>query len=183
MPQKKNPDALELMRGKCGRVIGAHTTLAVTLKGLPLAYNKDMQEDKEPLFDAMASLSLCLRIVPRVLDGMTVNRDACRAAAAGGYSNATELADYLVGRGVPFRDAHDAVGKIVRRAISLGNPLEEVPLADMQRIAPAIESGVFKALTLEASVGRRNVQGGTGPQAVAAAIEAAKKRLAAVTAR
>jgi argininosuccinate lyase len=177
MPQKKNPDALELMRGKCGRILGAHTALAVTLKGLPLAYNKDMQEDKEPLFDAMASLSLCLRIVPRVLDGMTVNRDACRRAAAGGYSNATELADYLVGKGVPFRDAHDAVGRIVRHAISLDRPLEEVPLADMQKLAPAIQSDVFAALTLEASVGRRNVAGGTGPQAVAAALAAANARL------
>ncbi len=178
MPQKKNPDALELMRGKCGRIIGAHTALSVTLKGLPLAYNKDMQEDKEPVFDAMESLSLCLRIVPRVLDGMRVDREACRRAAAGGYSNATELADYLVGRGVPFRDAHDAVGKIVRHAIGLGKPLEDVPLADMQRIAPAIGGDVFKALTLDASVARRNVVGGTGPDAVASALVAAAKRLA-----
>jgi argininosuccinate lyase/amino-acid N-acetyltransferase len=183
MPQKKNPDALELIRGKAGRIIAAHSALSITLKGLPLAYNKDMQEDKEPLFDAMASLSLCLRIVPRVIDGMTVNREACRAAAAGGYSNATELADYLVGRGVPFRDAHDSVGKIVRHAISLGKTLEEVPLADLQRLAPAIEAGVFKALTLEASLGRRNVLGGTGPNAVAAALQYAKKRLAAATPR
>ncbi len=183
MPQKKNPDALELIRGKCGRIIGAHTALSVTLKGLPLAYNKDMQEDKEPLFDAMASLSLCLRIVPPVLDGAKVDREACRRAAAGGYSNATELADYLVGRGVPFRDAHDAVGKIVRHAISLNKPLEEVPLTDLQRLAPAIESGVFKALTLEASVGRRNVAGGTGSAAVAAALASAKERLSKVTPR
>lgn len=178
MPQKKNPDALELMRGKCGRILGAHTALAVTLKGLPLAYNKDMQEDKEPLFDAMVSLSLCLRIVPRVLDGMTVNRDACLRAAAGGYSNATELADYLVDKGVPFRDAHDAVGRIVRHAMSLDKPLEGVPLADMQKLAPAIQPDVFAALTLEASVGRRNVAGGTGPKAVAAALAAARQRLA-----
>jgi argininosuccinate lyase len=178
MPQKKNPDALELMRGKCGRIMGAHTAISVTLKGLPLAYNKDMQEDKEPLFDAMASLSLCLRIVPRVLDEMKVDREACRRAAAGGYSNATELADYLVGKGVPFRDAHDAVGKIVRHAIELKKPLEEVPLADMKRIAPAVGPDVIKALSLEASVGRRNVQGGTGPEAVRAALAAAKQRLA-----
>jgi argininosuccinate lyase len=177
MPQKKNPDALELMRGKCGRIIGAHTALAVTLKGLPLAYNKDMQEDKEPLFDAIASLSLCLRIVPRVLDGMTVNRGACRTAAAGGYSNATELADYLVGKGIPFRDAHDAVGKIVRRAIELGKPLEEMPIAEMQGIAPAVGMDVFDALSLEASVARRNVHGGTGPRAVATAIAEARGRL------
>jgi argininosuccinate lyase len=177
MPQKKNPDALELMRGKCGRILGAHTSLAVTLKGLPLAYNKDMQEDKEPLFDAMASLSLSLRIVPRVLDGLTVNRDACRAAAAGGYSNATELADYLVDRGAAFRDAHDAVGKAVRHAIGLGMPLERLPLADLQKFEPRIGADVFGCLELEASVGRRNVSGGTGARAVSAALAAARTRL------
>lgn len=177
MPQKKNPDALELMRGKCGRIIGAHTALSVTLKGLPLAYNKDMQEDKEPLFDAMASLSLCLRIVPRVLDGMKVDREACRRAAAGGYSNATELADYLVDRGIPFRTAHDSVGRVVRRAIELGLPLESLPLAEFRTIEPAINEDVFACLTLEASVGRRNVAGGTGQKAVAAAIAAARTRL------
>lgn len=177
MPQKKNPDALELMRGKCGRIIGAHTALSITLKGLPLAYNKDMQEDKEPLFDAMDSLSLCLRIVPRVVSTMKVDRDACEAAAAGGYSNATELADYLVGRGIPFRDAHDATGKIVRRAIELGVPLEEMHLGEMQKICSSLEGAVFKALTLDASVGRREVFGGTGPEAVKAALSAARSRI------
>jgi argininosuccinate lyase len=135
-----------------------------------------MQEDKEPLFDAMASLSLCLRIVPRVLDGLTVNREACRAAAAGGYSNATELADYLVGKGMPFRDAHDAVGRVVRRAIELESPLETMPLAEMQRISPTITQDVFAALTLEASVARREVHGGTGPEAVASALAEARRR-------
>jgi len=180
MPQKKNPDALELMRGKCGRILGAHTALCVTLKGLPLAYNKDMQEDKEPLFDAMASLSLCLRIVPRVVGTMNVDREATKAAAAGGYSNATELADYLVGRGIAFRDAHDATGKIVRRAIELGVPLEKLPLSEMQAICSPIEGSVFKALTLEASVGRRNVLGGTGPEAVRKALAAARVRVEGV---
>jgi argininosuccinate lyase len=178
MPQKKNPDALELMRGKCGRVLGAHAGLCITMKGLPLAYNKDMQEDKEPLFDAMASLSLCLRIVPRVLDGMTVNREACRAAAAGGYSNATELADYLVGKGIPFRDAHDAAGKLVRAAIAAGTPLEALSLEAMRRVEPRIGDDVYAALSLDASVARRNVRGGTGPEAVAAALAEAGRRLA-----
>lgn len=177
MPQKKNPDALELMRGKCGRIIGAHAALSVTLKGLPLAYNKDMQEDKEPLFDAMTSLSLCLRIVPRVLDGMRVDREACRRAAAGGYSNATELADYLVDRGIPFRTAHDSVGRIVRRAIELGVPLEGLSLAEFRAAEPAIGEDVYGCLSLEASVGRRNIAGGTGPEAVAAALAAARERL------
>ncbi len=180
MPQKKNPDALELMRGKCGRIVGAHTALCVTLKGLPLAYNKDMQEDKEPLFDAMASLSLCLRIVPRVVGTMKVDREACRAAAAGGYSNATELADYLVGRGMPFRDAHDATGKIVRRAIEMGVDLERMPLGEMQKICPTVEGMVFKALTLEASAGRREVAGGTGPGAVRQALKEARGRVEGV---
>jgi argininosuccinate lyase len=177
MPQKKNPDALELMRGKCGRILGAHAALCVTLKGLPLAYNKDMQEDKEPLFDAMDSLSLCLRIVPRVLGTMKVDREACRAAAAGGYSNATELADYLVGRGVAFRDAHDATGRIVRRAIELGVPLEKMELGEMQAICPPIEGQVFAALTLEASVRRREVLGGTGPEAVKRAVGEMRRRV------
>ncbi len=174
MPQKKNPDALELMRGKCGRILGAQVGLAMTLKGLPLAYNKDMQEDKEPLFDAMASLSLCLRIVPRVVGTMKVDREKCREAAAGGYSNATELADYLVGRGVAFRDAHHFTGAIVRRAIELGVPLEKLELGEMQRVCPAIEGHVFTALTLGASVGRRNVLGGTGPGAVLEALKVAR---------
>jgi argininosuccinate lyase len=177
MPQKKNPDALELMRGKCGRVVGAHTAVTVTLKGLPLAYNKDMQEDKEPLFDAMAALSLCLRIVPRVLEGMTVDRERCRAAAAGGYSNATEVADYLVGKGVPFREAHDAAGRCVRAAIERAVPLERLELKDLRKVDGRIGEDVFAALTLEASVGRRNVLGGTGPQAVRAALDSARKSL------
>ncbi len=178
MPQKKNPDALELMRGKCGRIVGAHTALMVTLKGLPLAYNKDMQEDKEPLFDAMAALSLCLRIVPRVLEGMTVDRERCRAAAAGGYSNATELADYLVGKGVPFREAHDIAGRGVRAAIVRGIPLEGLSLDDLRAVDPRIADDVFVALTLEASVGRRNVLGGTGPEAVRGAVAEARRRIA-----
>ena len=177
MPQKKNPDALELLRGKCGRIVGAHAALTVTLKGLPLAYNKDMQEDKEPLFDAMDALSLGLRIVPRVLDGMKVHRERCREAAAGGYSNATELADYLVGKGVAFRDAHDIVGRIVRHALAGSRPLEALSLDDFKRFDGRIGPDVFAALTLEAGLARREVQGGTGPQVVAAAIAAAKHRL------
>jgi len=178
MPQKKNPDALELIRGKVGRILGAHAGLLTTLKGLPLAYNKDMQEDKEPLFDAMASLSLCLRIVPRVLDTIRVNRDAARARASAGYTNATELADYLVGKDIPFRDAHHHAGQIVRRAIELGVPLERVPLAEMQSVCAKIESDVFAALSLEASLARRNLQGGTGPEAVARSLAAARQRVA-----
>ncbi|MCC6660918.1 MAG: argininosuccinate lyase [Phycisphaerales bacterium] len=177
MPQKKNPDALELLRGKCGRIAGAHAALTVTLKGLPLAYNKDMQEDKEPLFDAMGSLSLCLRIVPRVLDGMKVDRGRCREAAAGGHSNATELADYLVGKGVPFRDAHEVVGRVVRHALAAGRALEALTLDEFRKFDARIGPDVLAALTLEAGLTRREVPGGTGPQAVAAAIARAKRSL------
>ncbi len=177
MPQKKNPDALELIRGKVGRVLGSHTALLTTLKGLPLAYNKDMQEDKEPLFDAMDSLSLCLRIVPRVLDTITVNREAARAAAARGYTNATELADYLVAKGVPFRDAHHIAGAAVRRAIDLHVPLEQLPLSEYERLSPAIDSTVFASLTLESCINRRSAFGGTSPTRVAEALRDARARL------
>jgi argininosuccinate lyase len=177
MPQKKNPDALELIRGKCGRIIAAHSALCITLKGLPLAYNKDMQEDKEPLFDALASLSLCLRLVPRVLDGMTVNREQCRRAAAGGYSNATELADYLVSRGAAFRDAHDTVGRIVRQALARDAALEELPLDELRRFDGRIGEDVYSVLSLEAAIARRDVEGGTGYLAVEQALAEARRRV------
>ena len=138
MPQKKNPDAMELIRGKAGRIIGAQVTLLTTIKGLPLAYNKDLQEDKEPLFDAMENLSMCVRMATRVIEGLKVDRERCRKAAAGGYTNATELADYLVGKSVPFREAHDVVGKIVRHAIAKGANLEELPLADFREFSGKI---------------------------------------------
>lgn len=177
MPQKKNPDAMELIRGKAGRIVGALTGLLMTSKGLPLAYNKDLQEDKEGLFDAMDNLSMCLRMATRVIAGLKVNRAACREAALGGYSNATELADYLVGKGIPFRDAHDLTGRIVRRAIELKARLEDVPLDELKKIGPAIGADVFAALTLEAGLARREVYGGTGPGAVRDAIASARARL------
>ncbi len=172
MPQKKNPDAAELLRGKSGRVIAALTSLLVTLKGLPLAYNKDLQEDKEPLFDAMHHTSLCLRAAARILEGTRVREDVARKAALGGYSNATDLADYLVARGVPFRDAHDHVGQIVRFALEKGLPLENLPLHELQKFSTVISQDVFPALTLEAGLAKRNIPGGTGPHAVRAAIDA-----------
>ncbi len=174
MPQKKNPDAMELIRGKAGRLIGAHTALLTTLKGIPLAYNKDLQEDKEPLFDAMDNLSMCVRMAARVIERLKVDRDRCREAAAGGYTNATELADYLVGKGIPFREAHDLVGKIVRHAIAKGTGLEGLDLADFREFSSRIDQDVFACLTLEACLAKREVLGGTGPEAVAAAIRAAK---------
>lgn len=177
MPQKKNPDAAELIRGKAGRINGALMALLTTVKGLPLAYNKDLQEDKEPLFDAMDNLSLSLRIVPRMIDTLKVRRETCRKAAAGGYSNATDLADYLVSRGVPFRQAHEEVGMVVRHAISVGKAIEQLPLEELRTFAPSVEADVFAYIAIEAGMARREVPGATGPTHVARAIDAAKKRL------
>jgi argininosuccinate lyase len=177
MPQKKNPDAAELLRGKAGRVIGSLTGLLTTLKGLPLAYNKDLQEDKEPLFDAMKQADLCLRSVARIFEGVRVNAAACERAAKGGYSNATDLADYLVRKGVPFRDAHEQAGKCVRVAIAAALPLDERPLAALQEHAPKCEADVFESLSLEAGFARREVLGGTGPGAVRHALTIARERL------
>ncbi|MDX2115799.1 MAG: argininosuccinate lyase [Planctomycetota bacterium] len=177
MPQKKNPDAAELLRGKAGRLLGSFVSLAVTLKGLPLAYNKDLQEDKEPLFDAMDTLSMCLRMVPPILSGARVDRDRCAAAARGGHSNATELADYLVSRGVPFRQAHETTGRIVRLALERGCALEDLPLDELKRFDTRIEADVRQSLTLDAVISRRDVPGGTAPSRVREALDAARRRL------
>lgn len=179
MPQKKNPDALELIRGKTGRQIANLVNILTVLKGLPLAYNKDLQEDKEPLFDAMHHLSLSLRMIPPVLDGLTVNRAAARIAAGGGYSNATELADYLVGQGIPFREAHHSAGRLVRAAILESKPLEELTVSQMQIVEPRIRQDVFVALTVDSAVAKRNVLGGTSPKQVAESVAAAREQFAA----
>lgn len=179
MPQKKNPDACELIRGKSGRIFGAFATLAMTVKGLPLAYNKDLQEDKEPLIDSMQQLSMCLRVLVRVLDTLKVREERARNSALDGHANATELADYLVAKGIPFRDAHDVVGKLVRFAIEKSKRLEALTLAELQSIDKRIDAGVFKSLELETGLSRREIPGGTGPRAVAEAILAARSRLAA----
>ncbi|MCB9840926.1 MAG: argininosuccinate lyase [Phycisphaeraceae bacterium] len=177
MPQKKNPDACELLRGKAGRIIGAHAGLCAVLKGLPLAYNKDLQEDKEALFDAMEQASMCLRVAAVVVEGLEVDREACRAAAAGGYSNATELADYLVGKGVAFREAHDITGRVVREAIRLGVDLERMPLEAMRAVDGRIGEDVFGVLTIEACLARRDVAGGTAVARVREAVAAAERLL------
>ncbi|MDZ4754929.1 MAG: argininosuccinate lyase [Phycisphaerae bacterium] len=177
MPQKKNPDALELLRGKTGRQIGNLITILVTLKGLPLAYNKDMQEDKEPLFDAMEQLSLCLQVLPPMLLGIKVDRERTLAAALGGYSNATDLADYLVRQGVPFREAHHQVGRIVRDAIVDHRNLDELSVETFQKHAPKVGSDVYIDLTIDASLGRRSVAGGTAPSSVESAIEKVRRML------
>jgi len=179
MPQKKNPDAMELLRGKAGRLIGALVSLAVMLKGLPASYNKDLQEDKEPLFDAMRTLSLCLRVVPPTMDGATVDRARARDAATGGYANATELADYLVERGAAFRDAHEIAGRAVRIAIDQACNLENLPLEAFRDLDDRIDERVYDRLSLESVLGRRDVVGGVAPNRVRDALDAAKDRLAA----
>ncbi|SFO52977.1 argininosuccinate lyase [Candidatus Pantoea varia] len=177
MPQKKNPDALELIRGKCGRVQGALTGMMMTLKGLPLAYNKDMQEDKEGLFDALDTWLDCLHMSVLVLDGLQVKRPRCQEAAEQGYANSTELADYLVAKGVPFREAHHIVGEVVVAAIGQGVALEAMSLAQLQQFSAVIGEDVYPILALQSCLDKRNAQGGVSPQQVARAIGDAKQRL------
>ncbi|MCP9268145.1 argininosuccinate lyase [Xenorhabdus sp. XENO-1] len=177
MPQKKNPDALELIRGKCGRVQGALTGMMITLKGLPLAYNKDMQEDKEGLFDALDTWRDCLHMAVLVLDGIQVQRGRCEEAAKQGYANATELADYLVAKGVPFREAHHIVGEVVIAAIAEGKALEELSLFELQKFSEAILLDVYDVLSLQSCLDKRLTKGGVSQKQVAQAIAEVKQRL------
>ncbi len=170
MPQKKNPDALELMRGKCGRVFGHLQGLLVTMKGLALAYNKDMQEDKEGAIDAVNQYHICLCIAVEVLDGLTINQEATRKAAQQGYANATELADYLVDKGVPFRSAHDIAGQAVLKAIEKGIALEDLNLEELKSLHGDIEQDIYACLALDAVLNKRNQLGGTGHQVVTQAL-------------
>ena len=177
MPQKRNPDAAELVRGKCGAIAAQFQSLLITMKGLPLAYNKDMQEDKRPFFFAADELNLCLSAMRGMVEGMQAKPDIMRKAAALGYLNATDLADYLVTAcGIAFRDAHHLTGKIVKLAETSGITLEEVPLKAMQKICPKITRDVFAAIALDTCVARRNSQGGTAPAQVKRALAEAKKR-------
>ncbi|QFI56265.1 argininosuccinate lyase [Aeromonas simiae] len=178
MPQKKNPDALELIRGKAGRVAGAQMAMLMTLKALPLAYNKDMQEDKEGLFDALDTWHDCLDMAALVLVDLKVNGERTKAAAQGGYANATELADYLVAKGIPFREAHHIVGEAVVYAIGVQKPLEGLSLDEFARFSPLIAADVYPNLELEATLAKRVAKGGVAPQQIAAALEAAEALLA-----
>lgn len=174
MPQKKNPDIAELVRGKSGRVIGSLQALLVLMKGQPLAYNRDNQEDKEPLFDTVDTVLACLRVFTPMVGALEVRADRALAAAGQGFATATDLADYLVMHGVPFRDAHAVVGRCVRRATDAGCDLAELPLEDLQAESAAIKPDVYAVLTVEGSVAARDHIGGTAPNQVRAAINRAR---------
>ena len=178
MPQKKNPDVPELVRGKSARVIGHLNALLVLMKGQPLAYNRDNQEDKEPLFDTIDTVTDCLRVFAGMLGTLECRRERMREAARLGYMTATDLADYLVRRAVPFRDAHEAVGRAVRSAVETGRELSEMALDELRTFSPVIENDVFEVLTLEGSVAARDHPGGTAPARVRAAVARARERLA-----
>jgi argininosuccinate lyase len=177
MPQKKNPDVPELIRGKTGRVNGHLVALLTLMKAQPLAYNKDNQEDKEPLFDTVDTVTACLAVFTEMLGGLEVKREAMREAARQGYATATDLADYLVKKGLPFREAHEAVAKAVRHAEGRGKELSELELAELQQFSKLIGKDVFDALTLEGSMAARDHIGGTAPKRVKAAIAKARKSL------
>lgn len=178
MPQKKNPDVPELVRGKTGRVTGHLMALLTLMKSQPLAYNKDNQEDKEPLFDTADTLLVTLEIYADMLRGIKVNKEAMRTAATEGFATATDLADYLVKKGTPFRDAHEVVALAVRHAVDKGCDLSDLSLAELQKFSPQILDDVYQVLTLEGSLASRNHIGGTAPAQVKQAIARARKSLA-----
>ncbi len=177
MPQKKNPDVPELVRGKTGRVYGHLIGLLTLMKGQPLAYNKDNQEDKEPLFDVADTLLVTLQIYADMLRGITVKADNMRQAALEGFATATDLADYLVKKGMPFRDAHEVVAHAVKAGVETGRDLAEFSLAELQAFSATINDDVFEVLTLEGSVASRNHTGGTAPEQVRRAIAQAREQL------
>ena len=175
MPQKKNPDVAELVRGKTGRVYGALITLLTVMKGIPLAYNKDMQEDKEPVFDTIDTVELCLPVFTAMIDTLTVNRANMRRAANGGFISATDCADYLAKKGMPFREAYGIVGKLVGHCMDTGHSLETLPLEEYQKVSPYFQADVYDALSLETCVEGRKVYGGPAPEAVKVQMEHLKQ--------
>jgi argininosuccinate lyase len=177
MPQKRNPDVAELARGKSGRVVGHLMALITLMKGQPLTYNKDNQEDKEPLFDTVDTLADTLRIMAEMVGGITVKAEAMERAALRGYATATDLADYLVKKGLPFRDAHEVVAHAVKHAIGEGVDLSELPLVTLQSFHASIGTDVYEVLTLRGSVGARQVLGGTAPEQVRAQVARHRARL------
>lgn len=174
MPQKKNPDIAELIRGKSGRVFGNLTALLTLMKGLPLAYNKDMQEDKQAIFDSVETASLCLKAFTPMLDTMTVKKENMRQAAGKGFINATDCADYLVKQGLPFREAYKITGQLVLRCAQTGHTLETLPIEDYQKLSNIFQKDVYEAISLETCVNQRLVQGGPSPVSVKKQIQNAK---------
>jgi len=179
MPQKKNPDVAELVRGKCARVIGHLNTLLVIMKGQPLTFNRDNQEDKEPLFDSIDTVKSSLAVFAGMLPTLVAKRENMRESARLGYSTATDLADYLVRKGTPFRDAHEAVGRAVRLCVDSGRDLDGLSLDELKSFSPVIEGDVFDVLTVEGSVAARDHIGGTAPAQVRKAVARARKKLKA----
>lgn len=177
MPQKKNPDMAELIRGKSGRVFGSLMGLLTTMKGLPLAYNKDMQEDKEGVFDTVKTILPCLKVMTGMIETLHVNKDKMAHATHHDFSNATELADYLATKGIPFRRAHEIVGELVLKGIKAGTDLADIPLSEFKQIDPRVEDDVYQVLKPAVAVQRRNSLGGTGFDQVKAQITAAKQIL------
>ena len=166
MPQKKNPDIAELVRGKTGRVYGSLMALLATMKSLPLAYNKDMQEDKEPVFDAIDTVKMCLPVFTDMIKTMRIKKDNMRKAAIGGFTNATDAADYLVKKGLPFRDAHEIIGKLVLYCIKNEISLDELTLEQYKAISPIFDKSVYKAISLEECVNKRNIIGGPSKEMI-----------------
>lgn len=170
MPQKKNPDIAELVRGKTGRVYGALMSILTTMKGLPLAYNKDMQEDKELTFDAIDTTKGCIALFTGMIDTMTFNKPVMEASAKNGFTNATDAADYLVNHGIPFRDAHGIIGRLVLMCIDKGVSLDELPLDDYKSVSPVFENDIYEAISLKTCVEKRLTKGAPGPKAMLDAI-------------
>ncbi len=181
MPQKKNPDVAELLRGKTGRVYGDLLSLLTVMKGIPLAYNKDMQEDKEPFFDARDTLLKSLPVFTAMLRTMTFREDIMAAGAAGGFTNATDCADYLVKKGVAFRDAHRVVGELVAYCIKANTALTDLSLSELKAFHPAFEQDVYDAMSLKACVEGCSIPGGPAPAAVQASIDEAREQLKAAS--
>ena len=177
MPQKKNPDIAELVRGKTGRVYGALTSLLTTMKGIPLAYNKDMQEDKELTFDAIDTVKGCLALFTGMIATMTVNKPRMEASAKNGFTNATDAADYLVNHGVPFRDAHGIVGQLVLKCIEENISLDQLSLDEYKAICPVFEDDIYTAISMEECVQKRNTIGAPGHTAMQKVIDANDKFL------
>lgn len=177
MPQKKNPDVAELIRGKTGRVFGDLMSILTVMKGIPLAYNKDMQEDKEGIFDAIDTLKLCIPVFNKMISTMKINKENMRLGASGGFTNATDAADYLVKKGMPFRQAHEVIGKMVLYAINNGKSLEQFSMDEFKACSDIIEEDIYDAISMETCVNERKVTGAPAPEAVLYSIEKGKEFL------